>query len=100
MRVVGVSFNKIEKNRAWASSQSFPFELWSDRNRELALHYGAASSPRAFAPSRITVLLDASGALLLRYDKVDVGTHPGDVLEDCRALLGPAPSTPQEPGAE
>ncbi len=94
MRIVGVSFNKPARNLAWSTSQAFPFELWSDEARDLAVHYGAATSRKAFAPSRITVLLDASGALLLRYDDVNVGTHPADVLEDCRALFGAPPPTP------
>ncbi len=35
------------------------------------------------------MLLDADGALLLEYvDSIVVGTHPGIVLEDCRALFG------------
>ena len=91
MRIVGVSFNKPKKNLSWAASQSFPFELWSDDARDLALYYGAATSRKAFAPSRITVLLDARGDLLLRYDDVSVGTHPADVLEDCRVLFGTPP---------
>lgn len=35
------------------------------------------------------MLLDADGNLLLTYtEAIDVGTHPEDVLEDCRALFG------------
>jgi peroxiredoxin len=94
VRIVGVSFNKPARNLAWSQSQAFPFELWSDEARDLALYYGAATSRKAFAPSRITVLLDGTGTLLLRYDDVSVGTHPGDVLEDCRALFGTPPATP------
>jgi len=91
VRIVGVSFNRPAKNLAWSTSQAFPYELWSDEARDLALYYGAASGRRTFAPSRITVLLDARGDLLLRYDDVSVGTHPADVLEDCRALFGTPP---------
>jgi len=34
------------------------------------------------------VILDAEGREILRYDDVSAGTHPADVLEDCRALFG------------
>ena len=52
------------------------------------MHYGAASQG-SFFPSRITVLLDKSGEVLLEYTKnIDVGTHPAQVLSDCDLLFG------------
>ncbi len=88
MGIVGVSFNKPEKNRDWAEHEKFQYPLWSDEDKALALHYGAVSTKLSPVPGRVTVVLDAQGALVLRYDSVDVGTHPGDVLEDCKALFG------------
>ncbi len=88
MGIVGVSFNKPEKNRGWAEAEGYPFPLWSDDDKALALHYGAVGNKLMPVPSRITLILDAQGQLVLRYDDVNVGTHPGDVLDDCRALFG------------
>ena len=35
------------------------------------------------------MLLDADGNLLLSYtENINVGTHPGIVLEDCQAIFG------------
>lgn len=35
------------------------------------------------------MLLDAEGDLLLAYtESINVGTHPGQVLEDCEKLFG------------
>jgi hypothetical protein len=35
------------------------------------------------------VLLDANGELLLSYtEDIVVGTHPGQVLEDCEKIFG------------
>ena len=90
MGIVGVSFNKPDKNAGWATTEGFQFPLWSDEDKALALHYGAANSKLSMVPSRITVVLDAQGTVVLRYDDVSVGTHPGDVLDDCKALFGVA----------
>lgn len=95
MRIVAVSFNSADRNRRWAEAEHFPFEVWSDTDKTLALTYGAASTSWAPFPSRITVVLDAQGKVALQYlDGVNVGTHPEDVLKDCTALFGAAPSPP------
>jgi peroxiredoxin len=89
VEIVGVSFDAPAENRAWSMAEGFGFELWTDDDRDLALHYGAISDPGAGAPNRITVVLDAAGTLVLEYRSgIDVGTHPQSVLEDCRALFG------------
>lgn len=91
MRVVGVSFAGPDVNARWTESQRFGFPIWTDQEKTLALHYGAVSSPGAAFPKRITKVLDASGTLVLEYvSDVDVGTHPEEVLEDCRVLFGGA----------
>jgi peroxiredoxin Q/BCP len=93
VNIVGASFNSVEKNHAWAEQQAYPFELWSDSDKTLALHFRATRTRLSPLPGRVTVLLDREGRVLLEYlEGVDVGTHPGDVLEDCRKLFGdPAP---------
>ncbi len=74
-------------------NQKFQYELWSDTDRALAMHYGAAKKPDANYPSRITVVLDDKGDLLLSYtDRIKVGAHPSEVLEDVKKLLTESPS--------
>lgn len=89
IHIVGVSFDSPEKNQAWAEREGFEFELWTDTDKTLAVHYGAASSTSAFVPDRITKILDRNGDLVLEYLGVSVGTHPALVLEDCEKLFGP-----------
>lgn len=88
MRIVGVSFNAPEKNQAWAQEQGYRYELWSDRDKTLALALGAVSTSLAPMPSRVTRLIGADGTVLLEYKVSDIGTHPADVLDDCRRLFG------------
>ena len=86
--IVGVSFDPPDRNEAWAEAEGFTFELWTDDEGELALHYGAASSADAPFASRVTRLLDGNGDLLLEYRVSAVDAHPEKVLEDCRLLFG------------
>ncbi len=89
MQVVGVSADTPADNQAWATAQGFPFELWSDTNTTLALHYGAAASAGQSWFDRQTELLDAEGVLILEYDPVlNYTTHPQLVLEDCQVIFG------------
>jgi peroxiredoxin Q/BCP len=90
VQIVGVGFNPPEAMQAWAEDEGFTYELWTDTDRTLALTYGAAKREDQSSPSRITMLLDAEGRLLLEYvGAIDTGTHPNDVLTDCEALFGP-----------
>jgi peroxiredoxin len=91
VQIIGVSFDDPATNLAWAQAEGFGYGLWSDEDRELALYYGAATSPNQAFASRVTVLLDEQGELLLEYPSVLTGTHPGEVLSDCLALWGGTP---------
>lgn len=92
MTLIGVSFDSVSKNKTFKVSEKFQFELWSDLGRELALYYGAADKASQFAADRITVILDPEARAVVQYGSFLVNTtlsaHPGDVLEDCKALQG------------
>ena len=85
MTLVGVSFDRPEKNAAFRAGQDMPFELWTDDNRTLAMHCGAARSKTSRLARRVTVVLDAEARPILRYGGVaNVVTHADRVLDDCR----------------
>ncbi|MBA2320103.1 MAG: redoxin domain-containing protein [Deltaproteobacteria bacterium] len=87
--IVAVGFDSPVVNSEWAEEESFQFDLWTDGDRQLATYYDAVDSPLQARPDRVTKVLDADGVLVLEYvESVIVGTHPDDVLEDCRALFG------------
>jgi peroxiredoxin len=69
--------------------EGFQYELWSDVDHALALHFGGVRGPLQPVCDRVTKLLDCEGTLQLEYvSAIVVGAHPGDVLEDCQALFG------------
>lgn len=81
-----MSFDSPEANAAFAETDGFQYELWSDTTHALADYYGANAG---FAAARVTKLLDEDGDLILEYvGAVDVGTHPADVLADCQTIFG------------
>ena len=90
MQIIGAGFGSPATLQSWAEDEGFGYELWQDTNKTLAVHFGAASSTSAWAPSRKTVVLDAEGNHILSYDVglFGISGHPIDVLEDCEAIWG------------
>ena len=81
VQIVGVdSFSGLE---SWAQDQGFQYELWQDDSRgALATRYGADDGWFG-SYSRITVLLDAEGRLILEYNEISdfsPGGHGGRPL--------------------
>ena len=89
VKIVGVGFDSVQENQEWAEDQSYLFDIWTDDNKTLAMTYGAASSASTNMPSRVTMLLDAEGELVLEYTvSLQIGTHPEQVLSDAQKLFG------------
>lgn len=84
-----MGFDSNEKMAEWAAEEGFQYEVWTDDERTLAMYYGAITSKSAGFPSRVTMLLDASGELILEYtEDVAFGTHPEEVYQDCLSIFG------------
>ena len=89
MTIVGVSFAEPSTTSAWAEDEGFQYDLWTDDDRTLSLHYGAINNADDFAPSRITKVLNEEGTLILEYvDDVGVNSHPSQVLADFKTVMG------------
>lgn len=67
MHIVASSFNPPEDNVRWVEEQACELEIWSDEDKELALGYGAADSPSAIVPSRITRVLHRAAEVLVAH---------------------------------
>ena len=80
--VLGVSFDPIEDNAAFAKKFSFPFALLCDTDRKVALAYGACDNPKAAYAERISYVIDERGVILRVYPQVDPRIHAAEVLAD------------------
>jgi peroxiredoxin Q/BCP len=84
--VLGVSYDRPEKNRWFAEKYDLPFQLLSDSDHELASSVGAKRSLIPLA-KRISYLVGPDGRVLKAYAKVDPKTHAREVLKDYWALI-------------
>jgi thioredoxin-dependent peroxiredoxin len=83
--VVGVSFDSVPDNTAFAEKFGFPFLLLSDPERKVGMAYGACDSPKAQHAERISYVIDEQGTIIRVYPQVDPRVHAAEVLAD---LLG------------
>jgi len=82
IEIVGISFDTVADNAAFAHKHNFGFKLLSDTTHEVALAFGACESLRARYPERISFLIRADGRIERVYDKVDPRDHAAQVLVD------------------
>jgi peroxiredoxin Q/BCP len=79
---LGVSFNSIEENAAFAKKETLPFCLLCDTDRSVSLAYGACDDPKAQYPERVSVLINEQGRVERLYQSVDPRDHAARVLAD------------------
>ncbi len=80
--VIGVSFDPVEDNAAFAEKFGFPFALLSDPDRQVGIAYGACDNPKAAYAERISYVIDEQGRVLRAYPQVDPRIHAAEVLAD------------------
>jgi thioredoxin-dependent peroxiredoxin len=81
VQVLGVSFDTVEENRAFAEKFSFPFPLLCDTERKIGVAYGAADSPKDGYARRIAYVIDESGKIAQAHPKVDAASYPAQQLQ-------------------
>ena len=94
--MIGVSFDATSKNATFKANEEFDFPLWSDLDKTLASHYGAADGFITLFADRITVILDADANWVVHYPKDVVSSaslyvHAQTVLDDLAILFDAAP---------
>ena len=89
--LLGISYDSIEDNRAWAEDMGFGFSLLSDTTRSVGAACGVQRPPDdkfAAYPERATFVIDPEGTVRLAYlvapDQID--SHASQVLEDLLAI--------------
>jgi peroxiredoxin Q/BCP len=80
--VLGISFDDVAANAAFARKNSFPFRLLCDTDRKIGLAYGACNNAGAGYPMRISYLIDEHGKIAAAYPKVNPADHASQVLSD------------------
>ena len=85
VEVLGVSFDSVADNAAFAQKYDFPFPLLCDTSRALGLAYGACDHAQAGYARRISYLIDENATILKAYDAVSPRSHPAEVLADVEA---------------
>lgn len=75
MVILGVSFDAVDKNKAFADAQRFPFQLLCDTDKKLSMAYGAASGKVALYPDRITYVIDKDGVIEWAEKVGDIDAH-------------------------
>jgi peroxiredoxin Q/BCP len=78
--ILGVSFDTVEENRAFAEKFNFPFRLLCDTKREIGMAYGACDSADAGHARRITYVIDEDGRIAQAFEQVNAREHPEELL--------------------
>ncbi|UCE86292.1 MAG: redoxin domain-containing protein [Deltaproteobacteria bacterium] len=86
VEVLGISFDTVEENRAFAEKFGFPYRLLCDTERRVGVAYGAADDATAGYAKRISYVIGEDGNILLAYPKVKPDEHLEKVLADLDAL--------------
>jgi thioredoxin-dependent peroxiredoxin len=79
---LGVSFDGVDENAAFAKKFDFPYKLLCDTERKVGLAYGACTDAKADYAMRISYLIDEQGKIAAAYPKVVPKDHPAQVLAD------------------
>jgi peroxiredoxin Q/BCP len=79
--VLGASADDRELQQKFIDTHMLPYPLLCDTNLELIKQLGILSSPKGKTPKRITFVIDKQGKIAKICEKVNVSTHPKEVLE-------------------
>ncbi len=83
--VVGVSFDSVEDNRAFAEKYDFPYPLLCDTDRAMSLAYGATVEGGKPYPDRISYIVDEQGVIAHAEEVGDINAHVQDVIARMQA---------------
>jgi len=82
VQILGISFDTVEDNAAFARKFGFNFPCLCDTTRAVGMAYGACDDSKASSAKRITYLIGPDGRIQKVYPKVSAAAHPEEVLKD------------------
>ncbi len=83
--MLGVSFDPVEANRAFAEKHGFPYRLLSDPDRALGLAYRACAGAEAPFARRITYVIGPDGRVEEAIETKDPGGQADAILAQLAA---------------
>ena len=78
--VLGISFDSVAENRAFAEKFDYPFPLLSDPERRAGLAYEACQSVDDGYAKRLTYVIGPTGTIESAIDTKDPGGQAADLL--------------------
>lgn len=78
--LLGVSFDTVQENAAFARKFAVDYPLLCDTERKIGLIYGACQSEKDAYAQRIAYVIDSSGKIETVFEKVDARQFPEEVL--------------------
>jgi peroxiredoxin Q/BCP len=86
---VGISADKVEKQRQFSDKHSFDFPLLSDPDRAVAMQFGVKRGLNILPNKRATFVIDTDRRVLaVIASEVNMNTHADRALEVLRARQG------------
>jgi peroxiredoxin Q/BCP len=82
VQILGISFDTVPDNAAFAKKFEFNFPLLCDTTRAVGLAYGACDDSKATTARRISYLIGPDGRVKKAYPKVNAAAHPEEILKD------------------
>jgi peroxiredoxin Q/BCP len=78
--ILGISFDTVQENRAFAEKFGFPFRLLSDPDRKVGLAYKACDSAQDRYAKRYTYVIGPDGKIEQSIDTKDPGGQAAALL--------------------
>jgi len=85
VHILGISFDSVDDNRAFAEKFDFNFPLLCDTSRSVGMAYGACEAEDAHYAKRISYWIGTDGTVRKAYPDVDAARHPDEILGDIEA---------------
>lgn len=87
--ILGVSADKVERQKKFESSCELPFTLLADTEKDLCNKYGVWVEKSMFGKkymgiNRESFIIDPKGNIIKHYKKVKVASHAQDLLKDIK----------------
>ena len=89
--VIGISPDSVDSHKRFCEKSNLTVELLSDVEKTVLNTYGVWQKKKLYGKEymgvvRTTLLIDPDGTIQKRWDKVNVTSHAGEVLETLIAL--------------